>query len=59
MADYQKMYFKLAHAADDAVALSLEAAQKLIRARQVAEEIFLDADETPIQFAPGEPVEPE
>ncbi|MCC8022580.1 MAG: hypothetical protein LIO46_02170 [Clostridiales bacterium] len=59
MADYQKMYMKMAHAADDAVALNLEATQKLINARQAAEELFLDADETPMQLVIDDPPVPD
>lgn len=59
MPDYQKMYFKLAHAADDAAVPNQQAASKLIEARQATEELFIEADDTPLRVAPTEPSEPE
>jgi len=54
MPDYHKMYLKMAQAAGDAAELNRMATDRLIKAMQEAENIFIEADDTPLRIVPLE-----
>ena len=51
MADYRKMYSKMYNSVTDAERLLQEATTKLRTAQQECEEMFVEADDTPIALA--------
>ena len=49
MADYKKLYYKMFNAATDAEKLVSQADGLMRTAQQECEEIYMDADETPLR----------
>ncbi|MGJ4851931.1 hypothetical protein ACH6CV_16975 [Bacillota bacterium Meth-B3] len=57
MADYKKLYYKMFNAATDAEKLISQAACMMRTAQQECEEIYMDADETPLRLTDKQPEE--
>jgi len=57
VADYKKLYYKMFNAATDAEKLISQAACMMRTAQQECEEIYMDADETPLRLTDKQPEE--
>lgn len=59
MPDYKEMYLTIMRAANKAVQLNQEALKHLITAQQQAEDMYIEADDTPLFLAPTNREEPD
>jgi len=55
MPDYKEMYLTLMRAANKALTLNQEAAQHIIDAQQKTEEMYIEAEDTPLRIFPQKP----
>lgn len=53
MPDYKEMYLTIVRAAEKALRLNQEAAQHIIAAQQKADEMYIEADDTPLRIVPS------
>ena len=58
MADYRKMYHKAFNALTDAEQLVSQAGRMMRAAQQECEDMFVEADDAPVQLADKKPKEP-
>lgn len=59
MPDYKEMYLTVMRAANEALKLNQEAMEHIITAQQKTEEMFIEADDTPLLIVPPNPSEKE
>ncbi|MGC6175173.1 hypothetical protein [Lacrimispora sp. 38-1] len=57
MPDYKEMYLTMMKAANKALKLNQEAIEHIIYAQQKAENMYIEADETPLSILPSTPGE--
>ena len=55
MANYKEMYLTIMRAANKALELNQQAAQQIICAQQKAEEMYIEAEDTPLFIVPPNP----
>lgn len=55
MPDYKEMYLTMMRAADKALELNQEAAKHIIEAQKKADELYIEAEDTPLQIFPQTP----
>lgn len=55
MPDYKEMYLIITRAANKALKLNQEAMEYIITAQQQAEEMYIEADDTPLSILPPNP----
>lgn len=53
MPDYKEMYFTIIRAANKALKLNQEAMEYIITAQQQAENMYIEADDTPLFISPN------
>jgi hypothetical protein len=54
MPDYKEMYLTITRAANKALKLNQEAMEYIITAQQQAEDMYIEADDTPLSIIPPE-----